>query len=70
MRSDGNPSFSHLWAVMDFHPKSLVMDIHAPSRLFMIVTVKIVHVVKLKDVLMGIPVIYHTLPKKSSNGCG
>ena len=33
MPSDGNPSFYHLWAVMDFHPKSLVMDIHAPSRL-------------------------------------
>ena len=25
---DGFPSFYHLWAVMDFHPKSLVMDIH------------------------------------------
>ncbi len=34
MPSDGNPSFHHLWAVMDIHPKSLVMDIHAPSRLF------------------------------------
>ena len=33
MPSDGNPSFYHLWAVMDFHPKSLVMDIHAPSGL-------------------------------------
>ena len=33
MPSDGNPSFYHLWAVMDFHPTSLVMDIHAPSRL-------------------------------------
>ncbi len=24
------PVFYHLWALMDFHPKSLVMDIHAP----------------------------------------
>ncbi len=31
---DGNPSFYHLWAVMDFHPKLPVMDIHASSRLF------------------------------------
>ncbi len=36
MPSDGNPSFYHLWAVMDFHPKSLVMDIHAPSRLIIL----------------------------------
>ncbi len=30
---DGNPSL--LWfTMMDIHPKSVVMDIHAPSRLF------------------------------------
>ena len=56
--SDGNPSHIFTWqntcigihagirvdpaTMMDIHPKSLVMDIHAPSRLVIFVAVGVI----------------------------